>query len=295
MKKKVRLKKTVKRKFLLFVILAVIMTGLIVGELTIGQREVKDPAVERLEAKISETTTQEEPQEETTEEETTVETTAPETVPETTASAPPASPPPVPASAADFNNPQTVDPNSGNWELTLVNAGHKLPDGYVPSLANAISGSSVQLDSRVVKAYQEMYDAAKKDGCVLTPYAGYCSVSRQNDNYNRKVSYYKNQGLSDDDAAAKARTFILPGGYSEQNLGLSMDIVSASSDFASTKEFSWLVKNAQDYGFILRYPENKTDKTGMNYQPWHWRYVGKEAAKAMNKSGLCLEEYLKAA
>ena len=89
MKKKVRLKKTVKRKFLLFVILAVIMTGLIVGELTIGQREVKDPAVERLEAKISETTTGEEPQEETTEEETTVETTAPETVPETTASAPP--------------------------------------------------------------------------------------------------------------------------------------------------------------------------------------------------------------
>ena len=61
------------------------------------------------------------------------------------------------------------------------------------------------------------------------------------------------------------------------------------------EEFSWLVKNAQDYGFILRYPENKTDKTGMNYQPWHWRYVGKEAAKAMNKSGLCLEEYLKAA
>lgn len=255
MKKKVRLKKTVKRKFLLFVILAVIMTGLIVGELTIGQREVKDPAVERLEAKISETTTQEEPQEETTEEETTAETTAPETVPETTASAPP-----VTASAADFNNPQTVDPNSGNWELTLVNAGHKLPDGYVPSLANAISGSSVQLDSRVVKAYQEMYDAAKKDGCVLTPYAGYCSVSRQNDNYNRKVSYYKNQGLSDDDAAAKARTFILPGGYSEQNLGLSMDIVSASSDFASTKEFSWLVKNAQDYGFILRYPEIKPTK-----------------------------------
>ena len=153
----------------------------------------------------------------------------------------------------------------------------------------------MQLDSRVVKAYQEMYDAAKKDGCILTPYAGYCSVSRQNDNYNRKVNYYKNQGLSDDDASAKARTFILPGGYSEQNLGLSMDIVSASSDFASTKEFSWLVKNAQDYGFILRYPENKTDKTGMNYQPWHWRYVGKEAAKAMNKSGLCLEEYLKAA
>ena len=89
MKKKVRLKKTVKRKFLLFVILAVIMTGLIVGELTIGQREVNDPAVERIEAKISETTTPEETQEETTEEETTAETTAPETVPETTASAPP--------------------------------------------------------------------------------------------------------------------------------------------------------------------------------------------------------------
>lgn len=122
MKKKVRLKKTVKRKFLLFVILAVIMTGLIVGELTIGQREVKDPAVERLEAKISETTTGEEPQEETTEEETTAETTAPETVPETTASAPP-----VTASAADFNNPQTVDPSSAIGSSRLLTQGISCP------------------------------------------------------------------------------------------------------------------------------------------------------------------------
>lgn len=105
-----------------------------------------------------------------------------------------------------------------------------------------------------------MYDAAKKDGCVLTPYAGYCSVSRQNDNYNRKVSYYKNQGLSDDDAAAKARTFILPGGYSEQNLGLSMDIVSASSDFASTKEFSWLVKMRRITALFCAIPKIKPTK-----------------------------------
>lgn len=75
-------------------------------------------------------------------------------------------------------------------------------------------------------------------------------------------------------------------------MGFAMDIVSASADFVSTKEFSWLLEHAREYGFILRYPENKTEITGVMYEPWHWRYVGKEAAAAMHQSGQCLEEYL---
>ena len=75
-------------------------------------------------------------------------------------------------------------------------------------------------------------------------------------------------------------------------MGFAMDIVSASADFVSTKEFSWLLEHAHEYGFILRYPENKTDITGVMYEPWHWRFVGKEAAAEMHQSGQCLEEYL---
>ena len=137
-----------------------------------------------------------------------------------------------------------------------------------------------------------MYAAAKADGCTLTPYSGYRTFARQQENFDRKVAYYVSQGLSEAEATAQTQTRILPAGASEHNMGFAMDIVSASADFISTKEFSWLSAHAHEYGFILRYPENKTEITGVMYEPWHWRFVGKEAAAEMQKSGQCLEEYL---
>lgn len=137
-----------------------------------------------------------------------------------------------------------------------------------------------------------MYAAAKLSGCVLTPYSGYHTYALQETTYTRKVNFYVNKGMSAEEANQKASAQVLPAGCSEHNAGLSMDIVSASSDFINTKEYKWLCENAHNYGFILRYPEDKTAITGMNFEPWHWRYVGTQAAKEMKEKNQCLEEYL---
>ncbi len=200
--------------------------------------------------------------------------------------------PPVTLPKATDGAPVTVTPTGDKWELTLVNLQYRLPDDYKPTLKAAVEGSTVQLDERVAPFYAQMYDAAKADGCTLTPYSGYRTYERQKENFDRKVHYYVAQGLSETDAAAKTQERILPAGASEHNMGFAMDIVSASADFVSTKEFKWLAAHAHEYGFILRYPENKTDVTGVMYEPWHWRFVGKEAAEEMQKNGQCLEEYL---
>lgn len=273
---KIRLKKQVKAKGILALLLAVILTGLSIGFVVTEKRK---PA-ELPTAPVSEPES-EPPTEPITAAETTV---APEP---TTEKAPLIS---LPQSAD--GSPVTVTPDGEQWELTLVNLQYRLPEAYKPALKAAVEGSAVQLDERIAPYYAEMYAAAKADGCTLTPYSGYRTYARQQENFDRKVAYYVSQGLSETEATAKTQTRILPAGASEHNMGLAMDIVSASADFVSTKEFSWLLEHAHEYGFILRYPENKTDITGVMYEPWHWRYVGKEAAIAMQKSGKCLEEYL---
>lgn len=263
-------------KGILALLLLFILAGLAVGFAVTERRKPAEPTTNAL----SEPET--EPQ---TEPPTAAETTA---APEpTTAKAPPVSLP-----QATDGNPVTVSPDGEHWELTLVNLQYRLPEDYKPTLKAAVEGSSVQLDERVASFYAEMYAAAKADGCTLTPYSGYRTYARQQENFDRKVAYYVSQGLGETEAIAKTQTRILPAGASEHNMGFAMDIVSASADFVSTKEFSWLLEHAHEYGFILRYPENKTDITSVMYEPWHWRFVGKEAAAEMQKSGQCLEEYL---
>ncbi|MCI5738622.1 MAG: M15 family metallopeptidase [Ruminococcus sp.] len=262
-------------KGILALLLLFILAGLAVGFAVTEKRKPAEPTTNA----VSEVET--EPQ---TEPPTEAQTAAPEP---TTAKAPPVS---LPQSAD--GNPVTVSPDGDNWELTLVNLQYRLPEDYKPTLQAAVEGSSVQLDARVAPFYAEMYAAAKADGCTLTPYSGYRTYARQQENFDRKVAYYVSQGLSEAEATAQTQTRILPAGASEHNMGFAMDIVSASADFISTKEFSWLSAHAHEYGFILRYPENKTEITGVMYEPWHWRFVGKEAAAEMQKSGQCLEEYL---
>ena len=262
-------------KGILALLLLFILAGLAVGFAVTEKRKPAEPTTNA----VSEVET--EPQ---TEPPTEAQTAAPEP---TTAKAPPVS---LPQSAD--GNPVTVSPDGDNWELTLVNLQYRLSEDYKPTLQAAVEGSSVQLDARVAPFYAEMYAAAKADGCTLTPYSGYRTFARQQENFDRKVAYYVSQGLSEAEATAQTQTRILPAGASEHNMGFAMDIVSASADFISTKEFSWLTAHAHEYGFILRYPENKTEITGVMYEPWHWRFVGKEAAAEMQKSGQCLEEYL---
>lgn len=190
-----------------------------------------------------------------------------------------------------MDNPTIIKINKENWHLTLVNAGYRIPDSYEPDLVY-VCDSSQRLDRKVAEAYEKMYAAALKDGATLTPHSGYRSYDLQEKSFDKKVNFYLGQGLSKEEAIKQTATRIMPPGSSEHNLGYAMDIVCADAWFKNTKEFNWLQENAQDYGFILRYPEDKTDITGVIYEPWHWRYVGVEAAKEMKENNQVLEEYL---
>ncbi len=190
--------------------------------------------------------------------------------------------------------PAYADMTVADWRMILVNRDYILPDGYKPKLENAVESGygDIYLDERVAPYYNEMYKAAYKDGIHLVPISGYRSVDRQKRNFENKIDYYMDKGYSKVEATQKAATIILPPGTSEHNAGLAMDICSLEQNFEETEEFRWLCENAADYGFILRYPEDKQNITKIIYEPWHWRYVGVEAAKAMKASGECLEEYL---
>lgn len=181
-----------------------------------------------------------------------------------------------------------------DWKMLLVNRDYILPDGYMPELAPSITDDpdSLKLDYRVAPYYNEMYLAALEDGIELTPVSGYRSFERQTNNFENKIQKYIDEGYGKIEATQMAATIILPPGTSEHNAGLAMDICSLYQNFDETEEFKWLSENAADYGFILRYPEDKQDITKIIYEPWHWRYVGVEAAQAMKASGQCFEEYL---
>ena len=272
-------KRALRTKIILLVILAVIMIPLIILYKSVGDTTPRIKLYNR-----NQTESSSENQEEQTAE--------PQTEPQTEPA--PEEPQAVPETKAAENKPATVIPitDAEKWNLAIINIKYPLPDSYAPTLSNAINGSNIQLDSRVSEHYAEMYAAAKLSGCVLTPYSGYHTYALQETTYNRKVNFYVNKGMSAEEANQKASAQVLPAGCSEHNAGLAMDIVSASSDFINTKEYKWLCENAHNYGFILRYPEDKTAITGMNFEPWHWRYVGTQTAKEMKEKNQCLEEYL---
>ena len=210
-------------------------------------------------------------------------------IPETTAS--------VTTTAKTPSAPGIVKIDSDNWELTLVNTKYRLPDGFVPEKLLTVV-NDCRLDSRVVPHYIDMYNAALNDGAKLTPFSGYRSYEVQERNYNNKINYYRGLGYDKTESAVKAATVIMPPGSSEHNLGFAMDIVTCDTWFETTTEFTWLRENAYKYGFIMRYAKEKTDTTGVIYEPWHWRYVGVKAAtdiyqtRDANGVEICLEEYL---
>lgn len=197
----------------------------------------------------------------------------------------------------DYINAKVIDypDDDSSWSLICVNR-TRCVDATVESKISLsyVAGSSELMDSRVAVAYEEMYNAAKNEGIYLTPCSGYRSYSTQKRLYYEFVNDYLNDGYSQKqahDLASKRRN---PAGSSEHNLGICMDIICAASsaNFQNTKEYAWLEANAQNYGFILRYPEDKVDITGVKFEPWHWRYVGVENAISIKNSGLCLEEFL---
>lgn len=193
-------------------------------------------------------------------------------------------------------NPDTgriiINPKQKQWNLVVVNTTREMPDGYVPKLKEILNTGKF-LDYRVAPHYEEMYNAAKADGIILTPYSAYRSFNLQKSNLENLTNEYMTRyGISKAEAYKKASTVILPPGTSEHNLGLAIDICNTYRSFESSQEYAWLAKHAADYGFILRYTAEKQNITGIVPEPWHWRYVGVKYAKAIKESGLCLEEYL---
>lgn len=186
---------------------------------------------------------------------------------------------------------QAVENKAKDWSLILVNATHPIPDGYTVALKELRNDH--QVDERIYPDLQQMFDDAREEEIYPLINESYRTAERQQQILNDYISSYEGQGLSHDDAVKKAHTVAADPGCSEHQLGLALDII-AEYDTDSTATWSWLAENAWRYGFILRYPADKVDITGIAYEPWHFRYVGKEAAREITQQGLCLEEYLHA-
>lgn len=193
-------------------------------------------------------------------------------------------------------NPSVAVVDNEKWNLLLVNQKYILPTDYTVQTAE-IQGGGQSLDHRVVPHYNKMIAAAQTDGIDLIPVSGYRSLTRQKNNFNRKIDYYSSLGYSKAEATRLSAKIVLMPGTSEHNAGLAMDFgtngnYTLDENFANTDAFRWLSENAADYGFILRYEEDTQDITMVTYEPWHWRYVGVEAAKEIKAQGVTLEEYL---
>ncbi len=176
-----------------------------------------------------------------------------------------------------------------SWALLLVNQYNPVPDNYEVDLT--ILSNEKMVDSRIYPSLQEMFNDARAEGLDMYVREGYRTTSYQQAIMNNRIQQYQSQGYSYAKAVQLAEQYVAVPGRSEHETGLAVDI-NASNDSSSDDVYAWLDENAYKYGFIKRYPEDKSDITGINYEPWHYRYVGKKAAAEMKEMNLCLEEYL---
>ena len=198
-------------------------------------------------------------------------------------------------SKTESSQSQRVDPadlvlqeQSSDWRLLLVNPQNPMPEGYT---VNVVEYDDVEMDERICDAYKEMQRDAHENGYTLWISSAYRSVEKQQDLLDAEVSrHMREDGLSEEEALEKALQTMTVPGYSEHNTGLAIDLngVTAIED----EEYEWLCRHAADYGFILRYPQGKEAVTGIQFEAWHFRYVGQEHAQYMVQHDMCLEEYI---
>lgn len=189
--------------------------------------------------------------------------------------------------------------HGGYDELILVNPTHYIPDDYKVNLVT-VQGK-YKLDEKAAEHAIELLAAAKKAGYDMQLCSAYRTVEKSAELYQRQIKKFLSAGYSQADAEKEAAKWVAPPGTSEHHTGLAMDLVSSDywgqysdleHDYDKFDSFKWMYANCAEYGFVLRYPEDKQDITGITYEPWHYRYVGVDAAKYIMENGLCLEEYL---
>ncbi len=174
----------------------------------------------------------------------------------------------------------------------LVNWENGVPGNYPVELTELSNGQSV--DSRIYPSLQQMFNDMQEQGIYPTVASGYRTAKRQRELMSEKEDSFLLQGYSRSDAKKEARKWVAEAGYSEHQTGLAVDINADGVNSTGEQVYAWLADNAWEYGFILRYPADKTAQTHINYEPWHYRYIGKDAAAEIYEQGVCLEEYISA-
>ena len=178
------------------------------------------------------------------------------------------------------------------WNLTLVNSTHAVPEDWVvPEFTELRNGQRV--DSRIYPELQAMFDAARAAGRTPLVISSYRTYDDQKNMLVKKYRSFKEKGYSHEDAQTEALKWAAYPGYSEHQLGLAIDVGTSNSEKCSKdRVWSWLKEHCAEYGFIWRYAEEKSAITGIANEPWHFRYVGVEAATYIMENNLCLEEYM---
>ena len=176
------------------------------------------------------------------------------------------------------------------WNLILVNRDNYIPDNYEVELTELANGEKV--DSRIYPYLQSMFDDARADGLQLFVAAGYRTQEKQQQLLDEKIEAYEYERHPKSKAKELAEQWVAVPGTSEHQIGMAVDINADTTYSSSDDVYSWLAENAYKYGFIKRYPADKTSITGVINEPWHYRYVGKEAAQEIQSQGICLEEYI---
>ena len=187
------------------------------------------------------------------------------------------------------------DFSKDDWNLLLVNKQHPVPENHSFELGT-IAGA-MECDARILPELFAMLQDAKDDGVYLVVCSPYRDISRQEKLFERKIRTHMSQGYSYLEAYKKASQIVTVPGASEHQIGLALDIVSndyslLNEGFENTSAGKWLKEHSKEYGFILRYPRGKEFITGIDYEPWHFRYVGKEAATIIMDEGITLEEFV---
>lgn len=192
-------------------------------------------------------------------------------------------------------NTQESPVNVDDELLTVVNPWNPLPEDWVCDLVTLSDGRRV--DSRCYEAFEEMMAACRDAGYAPFLCSAYRTQETQQSLYDNKVQRLMNSGMGEEEAKVEAAKAVAIPGTSEHQLGLAVDIVDANmqdltDEQENTETQKWLMANSWRYGFIHRYPNDKTDITGIIYEPWHYRYVGKAAAQDIFNRDITLEEYV---
>lgn len=210
--------------------------------------------------------------------------------------APPSEASPSSAPPTDEGGASDAAFNEADDLLLLVNPWTPLPEDFLPGELVPVQNDQA-VDARAYPDLQNMLRDMSQAGLSPLICSSYRSQERQQELYDNKVLRVMTEGASLEEAQVEAARWVALPGTSEHQTGLAVDIVSLFNQMLdetqeSTPEFQWLAENSWKYGFILRYPNDKSEKTGIAYEPWHFRFVGKDAAEEIHNLGVCLEEYL---